>query len=464
MGIAVDDIEVVRARGHEALPLHALLVVAALTAGIATRGAYDRSGQLVLVAVVGVAGVIALRRHPFHHGDARLLPLAPALALASWALVSAALAGDVGDARPVVGLVGGVVVVLLVARRTTREQRVTVPTALIAVAALAALTGWAGVAFHIDPWALVDQGLWRAATTLTYSNAAAGLLVPIALLGLARLVDRPTSPVDAAAVTMLLIGAGATLSRGGALALAVGGAALVVLVGPATLARAALAPVVGAAIALAGLTPSMPADQTSRPVLAALALALGLAVAAGLVVLPTGARRVARLAAASAGLALLGLALISGALDDVRSARFSMSSPDRAHEVEAALDVASSHLLSGAGPGQADLVWTNDSGQAMTARYAHNEYVQVLAEMGVVGAALLVALLVALAIVVGRGRSFVPTSAAWAGLAAGLVALAIHSALDYLWHLPVLPLTGALLVGLTTSPHPATDHHQQETA
>jgi hypothetical protein len=36
--------------------------------------------------------------------------------------------------------------------------------------------------------------LWRAATTLTYANAAAGLLVPLALLAVARLAARPGVP------------------------------------------------------------------------------------------------------------------------------------------------------------------------------------------------------------------------------------------------------------------------------
>lgn len=38
----------------------------------------------------------------------------------------------------------------------------------------------------------------------------------------------------------------------------------------------------------------------------------------------------------------------------------------------------------------------------------------------------------------------------WAGAVAALAALLIHSGFDFLWQLPVIPLTGGLLVGLTS--------------
>lgn len=84
----------------------------------------------------------------------------------------------------------------------------------------------------------------------------------------------------------------------------------------------------------------------------------------------------------------------------------------------------------------------------MTGRYVHNEYLQVLAELGFVGLALLIVLLASLAWAVWRGRPHAPSTAVWAGAAAGLAALAVHSALDFLWHLPAIPLAGAVLAGL----------------
>ena len=103
--------------------------------------------------------------------------------------------------------------------------------------------------------------------------------------------------------------------------------------------------------------------------------------------------------------------------------------------------------MTGTGPGRAVLTWVQDS-RRVTSRYVHNEYLQVLAELGFVGLALLVVLLTSLAWTIWRGRPHAPSTAVWAGATAGLVALAVHSALDFLWHLPAIPLAGAVLAGL----------------
>jgi hypothetical protein len=65
---------------------------------------------------------------------------------------------------------------------------------------------------------------------------------------------------------------------------------------------------------------------------------------------------------------------------------------------------------------------------------------------------LLLVLLVAVARMVWRGRDLVGAPATWAGVVAGLSALAVHSGLDFLWHLPAIPLTAAVLAGLAAPP------------
>jgi O-antigen ligase len=102
------------------------------------------------------------------------------------------------------------------------------------------------------------------------------------------------------------------------------------------------------------------------------------------------------------------------------------------------------------GPGRIALVWTTADGRTVISRYAHNEYLQVLVQLGVIGFLLLLVLLAAITRTVWQGRAAAPSPQLWAGVAAGLVALAVHSGLDFLWHIPAIPLLGALLIGLTT--------------
>jgi hypothetical protein len=431
----------------ESLPLHAMLLVVALVVAIAAQGGYYGAGQRVVAIVLLLALLTALPARPLAGDDALLPPVGASAILAVWAAVSAAVAGDITVALPVIALLAGVVVVLVAVRRLTRSQRDALAVAVVAVGVLAAATGWVGVAWRITPWALADQGLWRAATTLTYANAAAGLLVPLALLAVARLAARPGIPPTVAAC-LLLVGAGATLSRGGVLALTVGAAVLTTLLGPGRTLRVAGPPTLGAAVALAGLLPSMPASSPPRPVLAAAALVVGAGVAVGASHLHS---RLLALGLAAAVLAAGAVLAVGGRGGDtaatVTSTRLTIASPDRAAAARAALQLAVERPLTGTGPGRAVLVWVQDS-RRVTSRYVHNEYLQVLAELGFVGLALLVVLLASLAWTVWRGRPHAPSTAVWAGAVTGLAALAVHSALDFLWHLPAVPLAGAVLAGL----------------
>jgi O-antigen ligase len=75
---------------------------------------------------------------------------------------------------------------------------------------------------------------------------------------------------------------------------------------------------------------------------------------------------------------------------------------DRFGAVRAALALAADSPLTGTGP--AALVWTGRDGRVLVGRYAHNEYVQVLTELGTVGLTFLLALLAGAGLVVRRGR------------------------------------------------------------
>ncbi|MGI8808259.1 MAG: O-antigen ligase family protein [Acidimicrobiales bacterium] len=441
--------------GVPALPTSLLLLLAALSACITAQGGYYSGGQLV-TGVLLIAGLFsAVRAQPLSIDDLRFGPVLAAFALAAWTLVVATIVG--GAAVPVLAMLAGIVAVLLICRRTSTADRDGLAAALLGIGVLVALSGWVGVAWRLEPLTLEDQDLWRAATTLTYSNAAAGLLVSLVLLSLGRQMSRPSSALRAVVTCLLLVGAGATLSRGGGMALVAGLVALAVLAGirPAT---RALAPAsLGALVAVAGLALSMPNPAAVRPAVSALALAAGLAVT----VLLQRAPALVRSATVALVLLVATVGLL-GPLDGTRrsitGARLSLASSDRSAQTSAALDLVAERPLTGTGPGRATLFFAGPDGEPLAARYAHNEYLQMLAELGAVGLALVLVLAGTIARAVRAGRASASSPQLWAGAAAGLVALAVHSGFDFLWHVPALPFAGALLVGLTISATKTKEH------
>jgi len=429
--------------------LAGLLLLVAVAAGLLGQGAFYTRVRWYLGVLVAVATVLALVAWPPTRDDARLPPVVAALALATWAVLDAALLGvPAAGAGP--ALLLGLVAVLLVCRRLQPEDREVLLLGVVAVGLLVALAGWLGVAGRVGSWAWLGDGIWRASSTLTYPNAAAAVLVPVALMVLARLVDAPGSLPLALAATGLLAGAAATLSRAAALALAVGLVVLAGLRGPRATVRAALGPCLGALVALVGLVPSMPAAAPARPALALVGLGAGLAIAAVLARL----RAVAAVALVVGGVlaGCVAVAVAAGGVGDaaglVAETRITLASPDRSGAVAAALRVAAEHPLTGAGPGQADLRSRGADGGTRIFGYAHNEYVQVAAELGLVGLALLAVLLVALGRLLWRARATGPAVAGWAGVAAATAAFAVHSGFDFVWHLPAVLLTVTLLAGV----------------
>jgi O-antigen ligase len=110
--------------------------------------------------------------------------------------------------------------------------------------------------------------------------------------------------------------------------------------------------------------------------------------------------------------------------------------------------VARHHLVTGVGPTHLAVRWVDAQGQLTEAHFTHNEYLQLAAEQGVVAPALVVAGLGLVAWALGRrvvrsGRSD------WlaAGALGGVAAFAVHSAFDFVWHVPVVPVVVAALVG-----------------
>jgi O-Antigen ligase len=434
------------------------LLVAA-TAGLLGQGAYYPSVQRPVGLLLAVATLLGLAAWPLTRADLRLAPVIPALALAVWAVLDGALVGVAGagvGVGPTLLLVG-VVAVLLVCRRLRIEDRELLLAGVVGVGLLVALIGWLGVAGRAGSWAFQAQGLWRASSTLTYPNATAAVLAAVSLVVLGRLVATPGSVPLAVAATGLLTGLAATMSRAGVLALVVGLVVLAGLRGLRVTARAVVGPLAGAVVAMLGLLPSMPAAGPPRPALALVGLGAGLALAAmvarprWLALVLTGGL----LVAAVAGVVASGGGVDAG--QTVVQARVNLASPDRTGALHAALGLVAQHPLTGTGPGQADLRWKGHDHGSQLYAYVHNEYLQVAAQLGLVG--LLVVLLVAITRTLWRARPTGQASATWAGVVAAAAAFAVHSGFDFVWHLPAIVLTVALLVGLVLPPpDPAPAH------
>ena len=360
-------------------------------------------------------------------------------------------------------LLVGVVAVLLVCCRLRIEDRELLLAGVIGIGLLVALIGWLGVAGRAGSWAFQAQGLWRASSTLTYPNATAAVLAPISLVVLGRLVGTPGSVPLVLAAAGLLAGLAATMSRAGALALVVGLVVLAGLRGLGVTARAAVGPVAGALVTMLGLLPSMPAASPPRPALAVAGLGCGLALA----VLVARLRRPAL--ALAGGVLVAGVAGVVasgggvGAGQTVAAARVNLASPDRTGALHAALQLVAQHPLTGTGPGNADLRWRGHDHGTQLYAYVHNEYLQVTAELGLVGLVLLAVLLVAIARLLWRTRATGQASTTWAGVIAAAAAFALHSGFDFVWHLPAIVLTvimlvGAVLPALDNAPAPDAIH------
>ena len=217
------------ARQAGLLSASGLLLLLGLAAGFFAQGGYFPDGRRPLVLAIAAAAVLALVARPPCAADLRFPPVVAAGALIAWDLARGLMSGRLGESAAQSSLVLGVVVVLMVGRRLDTASRETVLLGLVGIGVALAASGWVGVAFHHTPWALPGEGLWRASSTLTYSNATAAVLVPLALVTVSLLAARPRNMALAAALSLLLLGAGATLSRAGLLSLLVGLVAVALL-------------------------------------------------------------------------------------------------------------------------------------------------------------------------------------------------------------------------------------------
>ena len=102
--------------------------------------------------------------------------------------------------------------------------------------------------------------------------------------------------------------------------------------------------------------------------------------------------------------------------------------------------------LRGIGPGGFQVVWLQHRHIAERARVAHSLYIETLAELGIVGFALLLAFLGGLG---GAAlRAYRANPVLTAGPIAGVLVWLVHCAVDWDWQMPALSLVPFVLAGL----------------
>jgi O-antigen ligase len=332
---------------------------------------------------------------------------------------------------------------------------------------------------------------------LNYWNALAALIafgLPL-LLALASSARSLIAQAAAAAAIPLVVLCGyLTLSRGGAIAAAVGLTVYFALA-PERVAKllGALAPATGSAALIAGsvhrsaiehgLTNSAARQQGDSLLVAVILVCAGVAlaqVAVGLAVRHgtpprwlTLTRSRARWLLAGTAVVCVAVALVAGAparlshawtdfknpssaaLRDNSIGRFASASGNGRYDYwKAGVDATSGHVLAGSGAGTYQLLWLPRAPYYSYVQNAHSLYVETLAELGVVGLVLLAgffAVVIGVAVrLVARTRYEARTRAA--AVAAALIAFCVSAGSEWTWQVPALPTACLLLAAAVLAP------------
>jgi hypothetical protein len=473
----------IRQRVAPAVP--ALVAFAPVVVLAGAQGGYFRTAWgWAAVPLLWTAASALVVRERVRLSRAEGLFLGGLVAFAAWtaasALWSAAPALSLVETERTLVYVGAGVALLVTAR--TRSSRVVLGALLAAICLIAV--------FSLATRLLPDRvgvfdgtGVYRLAQPIGYWNGLAIFVAMGVLLGLGfaararTIVARSTS---AAALVLLVPTLYFTFGRGAWIALGVGLAAMLVadpgrLQLLATLVVVAPAPAVAVLVASReqGLTHGGTSLATAAHdghrvavVLAFLALvnvlvAVGLELARRRVRVGDVPRRVfaGAVTVALVGAAAAGLVHFGGPVQMVRTAYaafkvplpkaqgnlnkrlLSFSGNGRAQLWGIAWDDARAHPFLGAGAGTFERYFlVHQPADVSRVRDAHSLYVETLAELGPIGAALLVVVLATPLAALRRARRH-PLAPAAAG---AYVAYLVHTGVDWDWELPAVTLAGLM--------------------
>jgi O-Antigen ligase len=471
-------------RAGALLSARAALVAGPVALAFFSGGFFDRPRDIALLAAgvvlaVLVAAAPAGQLVPSH--PAARVALVAAGAYAGWIALSATWApvrDYAGDDAERALLYATVLAAAAIALRERRAARALEP---LAAAGTVIVIGY-GLAGRLVPGIVTEHpqrsAVGRLDQPLTYWNAT-GALAAIGLVLCARVAgdrDRPPALRAGAAAAAVPLGMGCYLSfsRGALAALAAGLLTLVVLAPTFAQLRAALlVAVAGAAGAVAAAaSPAVRALDGSaatreREGAIVLTVALVLMALAALAArqeqtrLPDRPLPLPRWAGWAALAAIVALLVVPIAAAGGRqqappatgatNQRFASLGSNRYGYWRIAIDTGLDHPLAGVGASGFRVAWLQHRDVDENVRDAHSLELETFAELGLVGVALLAALLGAVALSARAAHRVDPALAA--GPAAALTAWAFHSAIDWDWEMPALTLVAVVLAGALLAVH-----------
>jgi O-antigen ligase/polysaccharide polymerase Wzy-like membrane protein len=475
------------------LGARAALVAGPVALAFFSGGFFDRPRDIALLAA-GVVLAVLVATAPsgaiVPPGRAARAALVAAAAYAGWIALSATWApvGDyAGDDAERALLYATVLAAAAIAFRERSAARALEP---LAAAGAAIVIGY-GIAGRLLPGIVTEHpqrsAVGRLDQPLTYWNAT-GALAAIGLVLCARIagdVERRPALRAAAAAAAVPLGMGCYLSfsRGALAALAAGLLTLVVLAPTFAQLRGALLIAVagaGAAIAAAAspavraIEGSAAAREREGAIVLAVAVVLMAVAALAAVIGDVRLRRgpLARLAGRSdapmdrplplprwsgwaalvaiAALLVVPIAAAGGRQQappatGATNERFASLGSNRYGYWRVALDTGLDHPLAGVGASGFRVAWLQHRDVDENVRDAHSLELETFAELGLIGVAILAALLGAVALSTRAAHRVDPALAA--GPAAALTAWAFHSAIDWDWEMPALTLVAVMLAG-----------------
>jgi hypothetical protein len=462
-------------------------------------GGYDvvaRSGVAILVWWVVLLGVIVgvLPRRRLTRTAWVALALFAAFFAWTWIAVgwTSSKEQTLAEAGRVGGYLGMLVLGLSILRRRTRRPMLCgLASAIGVVAGLAVLSRLIPSWFPSDPTANL-YATSRLRYPFDYSDGVgefAALGLPLLLYVATGARSVAARAVGAAALPVVVLCLGLTVSRGGILAAAVGICVFFALAPnrlpkllTGLIAAAGSAVVMLELLHLAGVRDAFlhPAPASQRYSMLIVLAVVCVAVAVAQAAITLTARRYQRprslvlsrqqslaisavIAAAVAAVVLAGFA--SGTASHLWNEFKQPNPPPAGNQYFRLLSVAGSHRYQywtvaldafrsspwkGIGPGTFQFYWAQHQTLGEFVRNAHSLWIETLAELGIVGAALLVGFL-GVALGAGGRRSFQGSESgrlASATAVAAIAAFCAAAAFDWVWQIGVMPLIAMLLVAV----------------